>query len=253
MKNTRLEKYGKISSLLSDRGRTRVLAILEAFALHDKLTFWELTKIVIKDRDHIALGEPSYRKTQSEYGTFRKAIFKLLESGYVAQQGTRRHSTHKKEEFLPQYGLTTKGLLVTMVVSEKVRENWQAWARNAVKDEALPPEMSKILSYFIEYDASQLLFLKFFIDPNEKLVTSMYNMDEVDANTFGNACMEKWILTFEEGRFNPLKNLSSKDRTLLMKIYQDPTMRKIRESCLDFLKQEYSERLQKIDSYRTQP
>jgi len=250
VKNTRLEKYGQISSLLSDRGKVRVLSILEAFALQGNLTVWELTKAVIKDRDHIIVGEPPHKKIQSEYGTFHKAVVKLLASEYIAQQGTVRHSTHKKGELLPVYGLTTKGVLVTMVISEKARQNWKTWVRNAIKDEVLPQEMRKLLSYFIEYDASQLLFLKFFVDPNERLVTSMFNMDAVDAKTFGNACLEKWILAFEEGRFNPIKNLTTKDKAILMKIYRDTALQKIREDCLDFLKQEYSERLQKIDQMR---
>jgi hypothetical protein len=137
-----------------------------------------------------------------------------------------------------------------MVVSEKVRQKWQAWVRNTLKEGALPEEMKKILVKFIEYGASQLLFLKFFVDPNERLVTSTYNMDAVDGKTFLDACVEKLILTFEEGRFNPLKNLSPKDRTVLMKIYRDPGIQKIRESFLDFLKEEYREKAQKIDEFR---
>ena len=247
MKSTRLDKYGKISTLLSERGRGRVLAILEAFALQGDLITWELAKAVIRNRDH---QEPSYRKTQAEYGTFHKAVDKLLKTDYIAQHGTVRHSTHKKEEFLPQYGLTVKGFYVTMVISEKVRQNWQTWVGNARKDAALPADMKTMFAKFIEYGASQLLFLKFFVDPNERLVTSTYNMDAVDGKTFLDACVEKLILTFEEGRFNLLKNLSPKDRTVLMKIYRDPGIQKIRESFLDFLKEEYREKAQKIDEFR---
>jgi hypothetical protein len=246
MKNTRLEKYGRISSLLSGRGRARVLAILEALAIQGNLTVWELTKTVIKNREHFALGEPSYRQTQSEYGTFRKAVMKFLKFEYVAEQGTVRHSTHREGKLL-QYGLTLKGLMVTMVVSEKARQNWQAWARNVLREEVLPQEMKRILSKLIEYGASQSLFLKFFVDPNEKLVTTMYNMDTVNAKTFLDVCVEKMILTFEEGRFNPLKNLSPRDKVILARVYQDPAIRRMREGFLDFLKQEYSERIQKIE------
>jgi hypothetical protein len=247
MKSTRLDKYGKISTLLSERGKGRILAILEAFALQGDLIVWELTKAVVRDRDH---QEPTYRKTQAEYGTFHKAIDKLLKTDYIAQHGTVRHSTHKKDQFLLQYGLTIKGFYVTMVVSEKVRQKWQAWVRNTLKEGALPEEMKKILVKFIEYGASQLLFLKFFVDPNERLVTSTYNMDAVDGKTFLDACVEKMILTFEEGRFNPLRNLSPKDQAILMKIYQEPAIRKIREGYLEFLKDEYREKVQKIEDLR---
>jgi hypothetical protein len=247
LKSTRLDKYGKISSLLSERGRGRVLAILEALALKGDFITWELAKTVMRERDH---QEPSYRKTQAEYGTFHKAIDRLLKTDYIAQHGSVRHSTHKKEEFLPKYGLTVKGWLVAMVLSEKVRQNWQAWVGNALKDAALPAEWKTILAKFIEYGASQLLFLKFFVDPNERLVTSTYNMDEVDGKTFMDACVEKMILTFEEGKFNPYKNLPPKDRNILAKIYQDPNIQKIRASYLDFLKEEYSEKAEKIGEFR---
>lgn len=211
--------------------------------MQGNLTVWETTKAVIRDREH---REPSYRQTQSEYGTFRKALMKLVEFQYVAQQGSVRHATHKRGELLPQYGLTIKGFMITMVVSERARQNWQAWVKNASKDEALPIEMRKMLSWFIEYGASQRLFLKFFVDPNERLVTSMYNMDTIHGQTFLDACIEKMILTFEEGRSNSLENLSLRDRTVLRKIYQDPNIMKIGKSLLDFVKEEYSEKLQKI-------
>jgi hypothetical protein len=247
MKKTRLDKHGKISTLLSERGKRTNLTILEALALQGYMTTWEITKAVFKDLKH---REPSYRETQSYYSTIRKALMKLLGFEYGAQHGSVRHSTHRKEEFLPLYGLTIKGLMVTMVVSEKARQNWQVWVKNALKEEEIPLEMKRILSLLIEYGASQLLFLKLFVDPNEKLVTSMYNMDAVSAKTFWDACVEKMMLTFEEGRFNPLKNLSSKDRAILMKIYEDPNVQKIREHYLGFLEQQYSEKIQKIKSLR---
>lgn len=247
MKKTRLDKYGKISTLLSERGKRTNLTILEVLTLQGYMTTWEITKAVFKDLKH---REPSYRETQSYYSTIHRALMKLLGFEYVTQHGTVKHSTHKKEERLTQYGLTTKGLMVTMVVSERARQNWQTWVKNALKEEEIPLEMKRILSLLIEYGASQLLFLKFFVDPNERLVTSMYNMDTVNAKTFWNACIEKMIWTFEEGRFNPLKNLSASDRTILMRIYQNPDVEKISKGYLDFLEQQYSKKLRGIESLR---
>ena len=111
--------------------------------------------------------------------------------------------------------------------------------------------MRRILSTFIKYGASQRMFLKFFVDPNERLITSMYNMDAVDGKTFMDACIEKMMLVFEGGRFNPFKNLAFKDRTILKKIYQDPGILRIREAYLDFLEQKYSEKLEKIELLRS--
>lgn len=251
MKETRLDKHGNISSLLTGKGKRTILTILEVLALQGNKTAWQLTESMLKTLKGF---EPSYKEVQSYYSTIHKDLVKLLQFDYAAQQGSVRHSTHKKEEMLPLYGLTTKGLMVTMVVSEKVRQNWQEWAKNAINDikqnhpEAL--DWSKLVSLLIQYGASQELFLKFFVNPNERLVTSMYNMDAVDGQTFWNACLEKLILTFEEGKFDSMKNLSQKDKAILMKIYQDSTVKRIREYYLNFLKQNYSDKLQYVKRLR---
>jgi len=250
MKKTRLDKYGNISELLSGRGKYKNLSILEVFALQGHKTAWELTKAVFHTREN---REPSYRETKSYSSTIYKTLVKLKGYEYVAQCGSVRHSTHKKET-LPLYGLTTKGYMVVMVVSEKARRDWREWARNAKDDMAKnypdSTDCLKVLSLLIKHGASQRMFLKFFVDPNERLVTSTYNMDTVSGETFWNACLEKMILTFEEGKVQPLKNLPEKDRTILMKIYRDPIVLKIRKYYLDFLEQHYSEKILQVETLR---
>lgn len=247
MKKTRLDKYGNISTLLSGKGKHTNLTILEILVLQGYRTIWDLTKAEFRTRNH---REPSRKEIRSHYSTIYRALMRFLEYEYITECGTVRHSTHKKEHLLPLYGLTTKGLMVTMVISEKVRQNWQAWVKNVMKEKDLPSDFMKIASLFLEYDASQRLFLKFFVNPNEKLVTSMYNMDTISAKTFWEMCLEKMRLTFEEGKYNPSKNLSQKDRNILNKIHQDSNIRRIRKHYLGFLEQQYSKKLKKVKSLR---
>jgi len=245
VKKSRLDKYGaQLSSMLTGKGKKTNLKILEELLLNKETTMWQLTQRVF---EAIRGREPSYDETRKFY--LHKPITKFKRFGYVEKRG----STISKGNKVDTYGLSLKGCLTTFYVSEKARANWQKFFEASIEclefeswDQPLKDLFRTFARKFIEYGATQRLFLRFWVDPNERLLTSIADLDSIDNKTFRAMVEENIFFAYENpmsGHNTHSKNLTPKEKNFLSKLYQDPTTIKITENLASNLERSYQTQL----------